>query len=99
MELNNASTAILSSIVSGFIAFLLGRKKASLEENKLQGDALQTTQMVYDKLVKDVNQKLQEMQNEIISLKSQIVNMSKELEECRKKTTAIARKTKKKIIN
>jgi hypothetical protein len=99
MELNNLATTLISSLFSGFIAYIFGRKRAKIEDNKLQGDALQTTQIVYDKLVKDVNEKLSEMQNEIISLKSQISIMARELEECRKKTAAVTRKPKKRIID
>lgn len=97
--MNDYIGEILSGVVASTVAYLFGRKKGSYEAQKLQGEALQTTQQVYDKLVSDVNQKFTELKDEITKLKGLVKEMEKELEECRKKTNEVAKRPKRKIIN
>ena len=97
--MNDYLEEVLSGLIASIVAYFLGRKKGTYEAQKLQGEALQTTQQVYDKLVSDVNQKFTELKEEITKLKGLVKEMEKELEECRKKTSGVAKQPKRKIIN
>lgn len=79
---------LLVGLSTGAIAYFSGKKKGEAELRQAQGNALELTQSIYDGLVADINERFQELKSELASLKTQLVSVEKELEECRKSTGA-----------
>jgi len=77
---------LIVALGTGAIAYFTGKKKGEAELRQAQGNALELTQTIYDGLVADINERFQELKAELASLKVQLVDVEKELEECRKST-------------
>lgn len=81
----------LMGALIGIATYFAGKKQASAELKKSEGDALKTVQEVYDKFSIDMTSKYVELRAEVVSLtadlrklRSNQIQIEKELADCRK---------------
>lgn len=77
--------------ITGVITFIVTRKQTITELKKNEGEALKTTQEVYDKLVADMKTKFLELREEVATLSTSLkeirsnqIQLQRELDDCRK---------------
>jgi len=75
---------IIIGLISSGIAYISGRKMQTIEEKKANSDALISTQIVYDNLVKDIEARHNEMRVEMQEVKNEVIQLRKENIELRK---------------
>lgn len=73
---------IITSLFGGgsFMAYLLEKKKRSIEEKQLASDALKTMQDAYDKFTQDSLQRYNELSLEVGDLKKKLILVTSQLE-------------------
>ncbi len=80
--------------ITGVITFIVTRKQTITELKKNEGEALKTTQEVYDKLVTDMKTRFIELREEVNILSNSLkeikanqIQLQKDLDDCRKSLT------------